>query len=330
MPRLREERVLVAGPAEKYTISQALWDNYEGEYGWHSQLSELAELYHVAHPSDARSILNDEGITKSLVFDKSKLLKHRVEVVWVSPNVWGPGSMYGTVAFVLPISQLEGKHFYWVEPMTVYRPTALRILVSENPKLYESLPVEPLDVEALGAPLYRTDAGTWIRLTKFNYELMFDEDFAWNELSRITFFDHHRKYCNKHGAGNCSIAGSKAREGALIATCHVLALADLEYAKLMLKPGEGSARSKTTWAVLELEKRLESLLSDESESKIDTVSAAAAQVRAALLFLSERHHQSKTTARTLLALTDAEMANRGFRHLVRTVFGKPFSDSIWS
>jgi hypothetical protein len=182
------------------------------------QLREMKELYHVAHVSDARRVLEDRVIRSHLVFDESRLNKKRISVVWTSPNTWAWGSMYGNVSFTLPLEKhLEGKRFYWIESMQKYSPTALRILVTER----EFLKLDEFDPKIEGGPLHVTDTGVWLRYDSYNYEIMFDEPFSLEDCSKLSFVDHHDKFCNKSGS-YCPDRGQNRMDAAVVIMSHIL------------------------------------------------------------------------------------------------------------
>src|SRR5579883_3218980 len=105
-----------------YEISRA---DFEEHPRWFPGINEVT---HVAHQSDACSIIKDESVRSGLVWDDSKLRAERLNVAWVSPNYWHPGFMYGTVSFHFPWSLFATKkhELYWIEAMTSYKPHALR------------------------------------------------------------------------------------------------------------------------------------------------------------------------------------------------------------
>jgi hypothetical protein len=200
------------------------WSDYSIEDINADGVAKMSRLYHIAHLADARRVLEDRRINTELVRDESALNRTRICVVWTSPNVWHAGSLYGNVSFTLPLSVLDDRQFYWVEAMTKYSPTALRVLVSEHEIV--SNKVTKFDPTELGHPLHRADDGTWSRLDDYNYEIMFDESFMLDECERIDLFDHHGRLCNKYGASRCPDAGRERKVAA--ARLAALALASDE------------------------------------------------------------------------------------------------------
>jgi len=170
-------------------------------------LSKLRHIYHTAHQTDARRILQDREMRANLVTDKSVMADERLPVVWTSPNTWGLGSMYGTVIFSLPWPLFEPLHLYWVEAMESYRPSALRIVVSRSDDLAQRFDnkLTPIDPTRFGAPLY-FDGKAWYWKHDFNYELMIDENISLKECSELWFETHNKTLCNKSQTGRKNAA----------------------------------------------------------------------------------------------------------------------------
>lgn len=211
------------------------WSNYCIKAVDADDVTKMSCLYHIAHVADARRIVEDRRINTELVRDESVLNRTRICVVWTSPNVWHAGSLYGNVSFTLPLSVLNDRQFYWVEAMTQYKPTALRILVSESE--LTSSKVTKFDPTQLGHPLHRAPDGTWRRLDDCNYEIMFDEQFMLDECQRIDFFNHRGRLCNKYRGKTCPDAGRERKVAAARLAAMALASAEPEQlSKLLTAP----------------------------------------------------------------------------------------------
>lgn len=201
--------------------------------------TKCSHLYHVAHVADARRIVEDSRMNPELVRDESVLNRTRICVVWTSPNTWYAGSLYGNVSFTLPLSTLEKRHFYWVEAMTKYNPTALRILVSAAELTSKHL--TEFDPAGSDAPLHRSKDGAWWRRDELNYEIMFDEWFLLDECERIDFFDHHGRLCNKHRGSVCPETGREKKAAAARIAALALAMDEPDdLVRLLLAPGDDS------------------------------------------------------------------------------------------
>lgn len=161
---------------------------------------------HVTHIDSSLSIIKSGKITSGLVFDNSKLNTDRILVVWCSPNYWYSGSRYGNVSFEFNFKKLiSGKNYYWVESID-YGVKACRILVTGN--------------EHSNLPLYdpRTKTGPWwydqnndkhYFNGKYCLEFMFEQDIYLSSLSKISFTQHHPKWCANHrtNPANCPDLG---------------------------------------------------------------------------------------------------------------------------
>lgn len=106
------------------------WDKYRIR---RSEEVEIETVRHIAHVPTAKRIIEDGRIKSGLIYDQSVLNRSRISVVWLSANTWANGSMYGTVAFEFPWSDIiEGQNIYWVEAITDYNPSAFRFLLSKR------------------------------------------------------------------------------------------------------------------------------------------------------------------------------------------------------
>lgn len=85
----------------------------------------LTEVYHVAHVSDARRIIEDKKIKAGLIGDESVLRRSRTSVCWLSANSWPSlGSIYGVIQFRFRWEDIiRDRNVYWVEVMTAYHLT---------------------------------------------------------------------------------------------------------------------------------------------------------------------------------------------------------------
>ncbi len=163
-------------------------------------LNKIASITHIAHRSDAVNILKAGKIQTGLVYDKSKLNQERLPVIWLSPNVWYWGYIYGTVAFHFNWSELITKNteFYWVEKVASYKPPALRILVCEPGQVDSSVltKLQKLDPQSLHQPIYFDGKGWW-RLDAYTYEFMVPRELKLQQCTKLSFEDHNDTYCNK-------------------------------------------------------------------------------------------------------------------------------------
>lgn len=156
------------------------------------------EVYHVSHITQALHICEVRQINDGLVYDESRLNKHRITVAWLSPNTWANGSRYGNVSFRFNFRELiEGKSFYWVEAIDKYSPPACRILIAgkEYPEEVSSH-LTPYDPTSGDGPWWHdVESNTHYRNGNFTLELMTDEPLHLSRCANIDFVDHHDQYC---------------------------------------------------------------------------------------------------------------------------------------
>jgi hypothetical protein len=172
---------------ERYAVP-----NYQ-KNEWHNECRPLLSVYHVAHVETAIRILKDGHCKAGLVFDKSKLNTERILVNWLSPNEWSNGSRYGNIGFEMQFSNLiKNKKYYWVETMTAYNPTAIRILITD--KEYVNLtPYDPIGDD--GPWKYDEIEEIHYWNAKYCLEFMFEGDIWLNEFAGLKTFTHHDNFC---------------------------------------------------------------------------------------------------------------------------------------
>jgi hypothetical protein len=186
------------------------WEDYTISEDLAAGLRAMLDLRHVAHRTDARRILIDGVIKTGLVYDESILRRHRIQIIWYSPNRWHDGPMYGTVSFESPIENVwtpGTQHFYWVEAVTHYTPVALRFLLSAKPQAeLQPLGLRRIEPEQFDQPLFiREERAFW--LPNYTYEIMVDHDMPLDLCNELVFEKHNNLYCNKvasKSAGDCS------------------------------------------------------------------------------------------------------------------------------
>lgn len=158
---------------------------------------KLNHIYHIAHIPVALEILRTGYLMPRLVYDKSKLNKHRITVTWLSPNFWNAGSRYGNIQFVFDWKRLaegDGKRFYWVEAIE-YTPEACRILItkqdhSNEPDLIEFDPT-------VGDGPWWWDKSTDTHWWNGNYclEIVAEGKLPISRCEKVDFVDHHPHGC---------------------------------------------------------------------------------------------------------------------------------------
>ncbi len=175
------------------------WDAYSITFPKKKGLSlrsgrSLDTVYHVAHVSEARRILEDGRLKAGLVYDESRLNRSRLCVSWLSANTWAAGSIYGNVQFAFRWSELiDGRRFYWVEAMPNYSPAAYRILLTDR-DLSNSRYVTPYDPAVDRGPL-RERAGVWFWNGDCTSEFMIEGDIDLADCLEVDFISHHPDIC---------------------------------------------------------------------------------------------------------------------------------------
>jgi hypothetical protein len=166
----------------------------------------LETVRHVVHVPEARRILEDTRLRAGLVYDESRLNRSRTCVTWVSANTWGPGSIYGNVEFCFSWDHvIKGRHFYWVEAMTSYKPHAYRFLITDR-DLSNSRYVTPYDPETNKGPLRLKDE-VWYWNGSKTSEFMIDSDLKLKDCIAFDIISHHATKCRLYGA-SCPDAGT--------------------------------------------------------------------------------------------------------------------------
>lgn len=160
--------------------------------------SMLKKVRHIVHVGGARRILEEGRIKSGLIYDKSRLNRSRLCVVWVSANTWTNGSIYGNVEFVFEWKDLiKGKKAYWVEVMTGYSPIAYRLLFTDR-DLSTSKRVFPYDPTSDGGPL-RKAKGKWYWNESYTSEFMIESDISLTDCTSVNFIEHHHSKCRLNG-----------------------------------------------------------------------------------------------------------------------------------
>lgn len=210
------------------------WEKYKIEK-WNER--EFDRVYHVAHLPSAKRIVEDGRIKSGLIYDQSLLNRSRISVAWLSANTWGNGSLYGTVSFAFPWSDIiKGQKIFWVEAITDYNPTAFRFLLSKRDA--PSKHVQPYDPERDDGPLRLKD-GKWFRAGNLTSEFMVEEDLSLDRSVELDFVSHHPKYCNLHGGACEELRRQTSRlKTAARMLAHTLAHADHSVDELWKPPGQ--------------------------------------------------------------------------------------------
>jgi len=206
------------GPWLPYGVS-----NPSSDPGWtNPECVPLRVVYHVAHIETARRIVVDRAIRARLISDESRLNTERIRVVWLSPNDWSRGSIYGNVRFAFDWrSIIEDFQAYWVETMDGYNPPACRILLTRKNYDGKLIRYDPTGSAGVGPWAYDQASDTHYWNGRYTLEVMLEDDLDLAEAHSIDFVDHHPRICSAN-RGLCSERGQSrldagARFVALIA-----------------------------------------------------------------------------------------------------------------
>lgn len=165
---------------------------------------EFSEVYHITHFPASKDLIESGKIIPQLIKDKSKLNGENIKVVWLSPNSWNNGSLYGNVRFSYNFNELiKGKNFYSVEVMKQYKPTACRILITDedydqNPLLSRYDPRKKYD-----GPWYIDEKEQNYYHQDHNIEFMFEDELNIEDALKIDFVNHHPDFCNINRNTTC-------------------------------------------------------------------------------------------------------------------------------
>ncbi len=190
-PRRWYDARMGANPWSKFSVGEpsahAKWTNPDCQ--------PLVRVSHVAHVPIAIRIAEDARLRADLVYDKSKLNKERIRVVWLSPNDWdgAGGSRYGNIRFDFDWPTLvDGKRAFWVESIA-YGIEACRILITDVD--YSSLLV-PYDPTVGDGPWWIDSTGQQHWNGNYCLEIMVEGDISLTGAKHVDFVKHHPKRCN--------------------------------------------------------------------------------------------------------------------------------------
>ena len=222
----------------------------------YNNLKQFATVYHITHLSASKYLLESQRIIPQLIQDKSKLNTERIKVIWLSPNEWYQGSLYGNIRFSYNFNNLiKNKKFYSVEVMSDYNPHACRILISseeynQHPLLSPYNPYNKYDgpwhIDSNGINFYHGD---------YNIEFMFDDELDIKEATMIDFVKHHPDYCNIFDNGTCKDL-SKSSELSEINFVSYLIANSIKLDNLNLQ----LSKDESSWSLLHIATVLERIL----------------------------------------------------------------------
>ncbi|WP_343590811.1 hypothetical protein [Flavobacterium sp.] len=191
---------------------------------WLDNSREFLEVHHITHLPAAKYLMQSEQIIPQLIQDKSRLNGELIKVVWLSPNEWHDGSIYGNIRFSYRLSDLvRNKKFYTVEVMSEYTPQACRILISDKDYVDHEI-IKPYDPGAeYSGPLHIDSTGRNFYNKAVNIEFMFEGELNIEDALKIDFVTHHKELCNINPNNSCPDSEMTGQSAKLFFICHLLA-----------------------------------------------------------------------------------------------------------
>lgn len=205
----------------------------------------LTSVAHVAHVPTSIRIAEDRRLRADLVFDKSKLNKERIRVVWLSPNDWdgAGGFRYGNVRFHFDWATLvQGKRSYWVESIA-YGVEACRILLTDTD--YSST-LDVYDPTVGDGPWWESPSGEHHWNGGYCLEVMIEGDLDLALATDVDFVKHHAKRCNIDYKTCAYCGASRDKGGAEFVAAMVSRQSSLDLPGVVVNDGTGPAPS---WAL---------------------------------------------------------------------------------
>jgi hypothetical protein len=166
--------------------------------------SVMTTVHHVTHTPAALRIIEDNKITRGLIYDECSLNDSRTTVVWLSPNQWYWGSRYGSIQFTFNFEELvKGRKIYWVEVQKGYNPHACRFLITDQDVRH--LPVQAYDAAREEGPLRYAD-GLWYWNYTYTGEFLLETSLLLHDCRKVEFIRHHAQLC---ALGGCHEQGKE-------------------------------------------------------------------------------------------------------------------------
>jgi len=208
----------------------------------------FSAVYHITHVPASKYLLETKCIIPQLIHDKSKLNTERIQVIWLSPNEWYQGSLYGNVRFSYDFTKMIfGKKFYAVEVMTDYNPTACRILITDKDYTSNAL-LEEYNPHILNnGPWYIDPDGNNFYHKDYNIEFMFEDQLSLNDAIKVDFVKHHPDLCNIYDNRTCPYLGFTGETAENVFVSYLISNnIQLRNLKLHL------SKSESTWSLLDI------------------------------------------------------------------------------
>jgi hypothetical protein len=235
----------------------------------------MQAVTHTTHVPQAVDIIRKGNITAGLVYDESILRRHRIRVVWVSPNYWHNGFRYGTVQFEFNFRDLlEEMQAYYVETAE-YNTPAPRILLTDRDRGNLLAPYDPKKRD--GPWWHQGDPGKHYFNNRYTLELMLEADVDISLARKINFVTHHDQFCSVHrnNPKACNELGCQSsRAGAYFVARIVGEKLGSKIITLLTEDSAPSSTLRSAWSSLET--RLRRLVTEQAgRMKADHDSAGA-------------------------------------------------------
>ena len=155
---------------------------------------EFSIVTHTTHISPFFDIINDNTISDRPIYDKCKIGRRGINVVWLSPKIWHGGFRYGNVQFVFNWSDIiKDMNYYWVECITDYDPSAPRILITNIDRSYELDTYDP--TIGNGPWWWDKKADKHYVNDRYCLEIMLERSVNLSEVTGLNFVQHSKEMC---------------------------------------------------------------------------------------------------------------------------------------
>lgn len=284
------------GLRNAYADAMAPWKAYRlripprGTFG---KAERVSAVHHATHVESALRIVADGAIRAVPHPDGEDLGLGDRPLVWLAPNHWRDGSMYGTTRFSFDWAKLvKGCRIYWVEgadePISLNCCLFITASKAHRPRLIRYRPKKSK------GPL-RIVRGEWWWRSDVSLKLIFDRDLDLAGCTELNFIEHHHSGCVPGPRARCA----EALDRGALASARVMAA--LLSGKGHLRPAalfaKGRQRSQIQIAIHRIREVLDATDCD-LHGPLRKRRHVDAAVRAALHLLAsgETHSAAETAA----------------------------------
>jgi hypothetical protein len=207
-----------------------IFDDYKIRVGKHETLNfpidnrnQFSNVFHVTHIPSSKYLLETKKIIPNLIQDRSKLNSERIKVIWLSPNSWNDGSLYGNIRFSYDINEIiKDKFFYSVEVMTEYKTVACRILITSKNYVNHEILRKYNPYKKYDGPWHIDSHGVNYYNKHCNIEFMLEDELDIISAKEIDFVKHHDSYCNVSHDGTCKYLSKPNDFAEMIFVSHII------------------------------------------------------------------------------------------------------------